>query len=97
MPIYMVDRNLPGITTEQLAGAQQRAIETSRQFTAQGKPVRYIRSMFVPSEAHCMCLFEASSPEHVREVNEKAQLPFNRILEAADLTPPTEQAATGRR
>ena len=50
MPIYMVERNLPGITQEQLAGAQKAAIETSRQFTAQGKNVRYIRSMFLPEE-----------------------------------------------
>ena len=59
MPVYMVERDLPGITMDQLAAAQQAAIQTSEQFTAEGKPVRYIRSMFVPEEARCMCLFEA--------------------------------------
>ncbi len=29
MPVYMVDRNLPGITLDQLAAAQKAAIETS--------------------------------------------------------------------
>lgn len=87
MPVYMVDRNLPGITKEQLAGAQKAAIETSRQFTAQGKNVRYIRSMFVPGEAHCMCLFEASNPEVVKEVNDAAKIPYTRVVEAEDLTP----------
>src|SRR5258708_25960032 len=33
MSVYLVDRNLPGITMEQLAAAQQSAIETSRRFT----------------------------------------------------------------
>ncbi len=87
MPVFMVDRNLPGITKEQLAGAQKAAIETSKQFTAQGKPVRYIRSMFLPEDAHCMCLFEAQNPQHVREVNETANIPFTRIVKAEDLTP----------
>lgn len=30
MPIYMVERNFPGITMEQLAGAQQAAMETGK-------------------------------------------------------------------
>ncbi len=87
MPVYMVDRNLPGVTVEQLTAAQKAAIETSRKFTAQGKPVRYIRSTFVPGEAHCMCLFEASDPELVKQVNEAAKIPFTRVTEALDLTP----------
>ena len=87
MPVYMVDRNLPGVTLEQLAAAQKAAIETTQQFTAQGKPVRYIRSTFVPGESHCMCLFEASNADLVKQVNEAAKIPFTRVTEAMDLTP----------
>lgn len=87
MPVYMVERSLPGIGMDQLAAAQKAAIATSDEFTASGKPVRYIRTTFVPGEAHCMCLFEAGDPEVVREVNETAQIPFTRIVEALDLTP----------
>jgi len=87
MAVYMVERDLPGITLEQLGGAQKAAIETSRRFTEEGKQVRYIRSTFVPGEAHCMCLFEAPTPDLVREVNEAAQIPFTRVVEAMDLTP----------
>ena len=87
MSVYMVDRDLPGIQMDQLAAAQKAAIETSEKFTAEGKPVRYIRTTFVPGEAHCMCLFEADSADHVRQVNETARIPFTRIVEALDLTP----------
>ena len=87
MAVYMVERDLPGITMEQLGAAQKAAIETGKQFTADGKNVRYIRSVFVPGESKCMCLFEAASPDLVREVNEAAQIPFTRIKEAMDLTP----------
>ncbi len=87
MPVYMVDRNLPGITKDQLAAAQKAAIATSQKFSQEGKKVRYIRSMFVPGESRCMCLFEAANPELVKEVNQEAQIPFTRVVPAEDLTP----------
>jgi Protein of unknown function (DUF4242) len=87
MPVYMVEREMPGVTMEQLAAAQKRAIQTGKEMTSEGRQVRYIRSMFVPDEARCMCLFEAPNPEHVKEANERAQIPFTRIVPAADLTP----------
>jgi hypothetical protein len=87
MAVYMVDRDLPGITMEQLAAAQKAAIETGKQLTAAGKPVRYIRSTFVPEESHCMCLFEAPNADLVKELNDQAKIPYTRVVEAADLTP----------
>jgi len=83
----MVERDLPGIKMEQLAAAQKRAIEAGKELTAEGKEVRYIRSTFVPGQNKCMCLFEAPNPENVKEANERAQIPFTRIVEAMDLTP----------
>lgn len=85
--VYLADRDLPGITMEQLAQAQQAAIETSQRFTAEGKPVRYIRSTFIPGESRVMCLFEAPDAALVREVNDVAQIPYTRVVEALDLTP----------
>ena len=87
MAVYMVERDLPGITNDGLAGAQKAAIASAQKSTTSGAPVRYIRSTFVPGEARCMCLFEASTPDAVRDVTESAGLPFTRIVEAMDLTP----------
>lgn len=92
MSVYLVDRKLPGITLDQLAAAQRAAIETSRRFADRGRPVRYIRSTHLSAEERCMCLFEASNPDLVREVNDAAQLPFTRIVEALDLTPSSGSA-----
>jgi hypothetical protein len=72
---------------EQLAAAQKKAIQMGKELTAQGREVRYIRSTFVPGENKCMCLFEAPNSEHVREANERAQIPFTRIVAAEDLNP----------
>lgn len=87
MPVYMVDRDLPGITMDALAAAQQRAIATADAFRQKGRDVRYIRSTFIPGEAHCMCLFEAPEAGVVKEVNDEAQIPYTRVTEALDLTP----------
>lgn len=90
MPVFMVERDLPGITMEELASAQKRAIQMGKELTAEGREVRYIRSMFVPGESKCMCLFEAPSPDNVREANERARIPFTRIVAAEDLTPQSD-------
>ena len=87
MPVYMVERNLPGIKMDQLAAAQKRAIEVGKELTAEGKQVKYIRTTFVPGENKCMCLFDAGNAQNVKEANERAQIPFTRIVEAMDLTP----------
>lgn len=87
MTIYMVERDLKGIAMSDLAAAQQRAINTSRQYSARGTPMRYIRTTFVPEDGRTMCLFEANSAEDVKHVNEDAQIPFTRVTGALDLTP----------
>jgi len=87
MPVYMVERELKGVTLDQVTGAQKLAIQTSKEMTAQGKNVRYIRSTFVPGEARCMCLFEAPTDHNVIELNDRAKIPYVRVVEALDLTP----------
>ena len=87
MTVFMVDRDLPGISMDDLAAAQGRAIETAAKFRDGGRDVHYIRSTFVPGESHCMCLFDAPDANTVSDLNNEAQIPFTRITEALDLTP----------
>ena len=90
MPIYLVDRDLPMITRDQLAAAHRAATETASRFTAEGEPVRYLRSVFLPHEGRCLCLFEARDAECVRSLNEVAQIPFTSVSEALELSPPDQ-------
>jgi Protein of unknown function (DUF4242) len=87
VPVYMVERHLPGITVKQLAALQVAATASSAAFTALGKPIRYIRCLFVPGESRCTCRFEAPTADLAREVNDEAQLPYTRILSAMDFSP----------
>jgi Protein of unknown function (DUF4242) len=82
MPQYIVERHLPGITPEQLTAAAARAKSVTAEMTQQGKPVRYLRSTYLPAEQKAFCLFEAPTPERVKEANETAKIPFQRIVEA---------------
>jgi len=47
MAVYMVERELPGVTMDQLSAAQKAAIETSNRFNA--TPAKFkARTAFVP-------------------------------------------------
>ena len=87
MAVYLVDRDLPRITSEGLAALQSVQIAAARDLSVAGRPVRYIRSLFIPGEARCLCLFEADDEQVVAALNELARLPFTRIITALDLTP----------
>lgn len=87
MALYLVERKQADITFEELVVAQRAAMKMSQRFTAEGRPARYIRTTLVPSESHCLTLFEALNAKIVQEVNEAAQIPFTRIIEAFELIP----------
>ena len=60
----------------------ERARAAAAQLTLEGKPVRFLRSIFVPEDETCFYLFEAASLEAVREAAQRAALSFDRIAEA---------------
>lgn len=88
MSVWMVERELPGISMEALAAAQGAAITQAGKSTAGGTPVRYLRSLFSPQDGRCCCLFEAANAQAVQQVNDDAGLPYSRIVEALDLPAP---------
>jgi hypothetical protein len=86
MTQYLVHCHIPGINLGDLQALQRAVIETSRRFSAEGKPVHYVRCTFVPGESHVMVLFEAPNASFVRDVNEMALVPFTRVVEAIDVS-----------
>lgn len=82
MPKYMVERHLPGITSDQLSAAAARAKSTTAQMSEEGTPIRYLRSTFVPSEEKCYCLFDGPSADMVEQANKRADIPYERVVEA---------------
>lgn len=87
MSVFMVERNLSGISMDDLGNAQKAAIAKGQELTHEGTPVRYIRTTFAPEDGRCMCLFEADKSDDVKRLNDEAGLPYSRIVPAMDLTP----------
>ena len=87
MSVFMVERDLKGISMEALGGAQKAAIGKAREMSAAGTKIEYLRSTFSPDDGRCMCLFEASSETDVKKLNDEAGLPYHKVVHALDLTP----------
>ena len=82
MPKYLVERYLPRITSEQLVAAAGRAKRTTMEMRQEGTAVRYLRSVFIPGEDKCFCLFDGPSADAVEQANRRAEIPFERVVEA---------------
>ncbi len=87
MGCYVVERSLPGITSDELNGAGLRVKTCASEMTGEGNEVRWLRSFFLPEKEQTYCYFEAPSEELVKELNERAQIPFVSITEVHELTP----------
>lgn len=86
MARYMVERHLPGLTVDELAGAASAAKATAGEMTSEGTPIRYLRSTYLPAEEKCYCLFEGPSTNAVEEAQDRAGLPYERVHEAEFVT-----------
>jgi hypothetical protein len=57
------------------------------ELTDEGRPVRLLRSIFVPEDETCFLLVEAATAENVRETARRAALACERVVEATvDMT-----------
>lgn len=84
---YLVERHLAGISPEALTAAARAARDTTVAMQSQGTRIEYLGSTYVPNGDRCLCLFDADSVAAVEEANRRADLPFERIVEAAHLAP----------
>jgi len=82
--LFLVFRDLPGVTRDQYAAAQRAAADACRQGEA-GRKVSYLGGFFLPGVGRAICLFEAASAADVAAVNQRAAVPVTDVLEAIDL------------
>ena len=82
--IYL-SRTAAGVATSQAEGVAR----VADQLTGEGKPVRLLRSVFVPEDETCFYLFAAQSSDAVVEAARRCGLQFDRLVEAtSDWSPP---------
>jgi hypothetical protein len=81
MTVFMTEHTLAGMTPGSLAAFQRGFHEASRRLSAAGRPIRFLRGVYVPSQARWIRLFAAADKEAVHKVMEIAQVPRPRTLE----------------
>jgi len=72
----------PGVTGAEVAALDQRAAASASELTQAGEPVRYLGSILMREDEVVLCQFEGAA-DAVRRAAELAEIPFERILEAA--------------
>lgn len=87
MTVFLVERELKGMSMENLSAAQRVAIGKAAEMRASGTEIRYIRSTFTPDDGRCMCLFDAETAASVSRLNDEAGIPYHHVVKALDLTP----------
>ena len=86
MPRYMIERNFPAglavpMTAEGAAGCARIAAVNA------GKDVTWLHSYVSPDKSRTYCVYDAPSPEAIREVAQLNALPVGSITEVSVLDP----------
>ncbi len=87
MPMFVVKRQLPGITPDGLQGAGIRVKSCAAEMQSEGSDVRWVRSFFLPEAEQTHCYFEGPDAAAIQDLNDRAQIPYLEISEVHEMTP----------
>jgi hypothetical protein len=92
---FMAECFWPDMTEAKVRKAGTRAGRAARAASRDGDAIRYLGAILIPADDVAFCLFEASSAQLVRETSQRAEIPFERILDTVrlDATTPATQLA----
>ncbi len=82
---FLVERYWPGIDLARLRDALPRLEAAARAMTAAGSRVEHVGSILMPVDEVVFSLIAADNESVVRQLNERADLPTDRITEAIAL------------
>ena len=81
MVTFLAETYVPATTSS--AEVERSAIEAAAALTAEGTPIRFLRSILVPEDETCFFVFEATSPMAVQEVTRRAGCGEARVSRAS--------------
>ena len=81
MTTYLIEAY---VAAGNMADLQDRARVAAAAMRDEGYVIRYLRSVLVRADETCFHLFDAVSEELVAELARRAQLPYERIVEAEE-------------
>jgi Protein of unknown function (DUF4242) len=80
---YLVESYVPVAGAKAQADVEARVRHAAEELARDGAPLRHLNCIFVPEDEMCLLLYEADSPELVREASRRAGIECERVLEAA--------------
>jgi ubiquinone/menaquinone biosynthesis C-methylase UbiE len=86
MAEFLVELYLSGADADGVDRETRRARCAAAALSAEGRPVRLVRSIFVPEDETCCLLVEADTADAVHEAANRAAVPFERVLATAGHT-----------
>jgi hypothetical protein len=82
---FLVEHYWPGVTAASFEAAAERVRASAVELEAD-TGIRFLHSTLVPEDEAAFCVFAASSQDVVAEAYRRAGVPFERILDAVDIT-----------
>jgi hypothetical protein len=86
VPTYLVERYWPGVTIERLLAALERGRRVIEEMSGEGTPIREVSCTLIPDEEVVFSLYEGPSAIAVGQLNQRADIPISRIVEAIPVT-----------
>jgi hypothetical protein len=88
MPTFVVERYVPQSTASELRSEGERVTQAATGLSgSERSTVAYLSSIYMPADEVSFCLFSSDSADSIAACFEKAQIAFDRILEAEVLVP----------
>lgn len=78
MGMFVVERYLAGWPADQLREVVREVERAAELLAVDG--VRHLRSVVLPGDETCLCVFEGPDAEAVRRANHRAGLPVDRVV-----------------
>ena len=96
MPEYLAERYEPGAARDQIE-ADAAKLAAAAALLAEGHPIEFLGSTFVPGDEASLSRFRSGSAELVEAAHRRAAVPLERVVEALSLGGPRSARASGTR
>jgi hypothetical protein len=83
--VYLLEAYMPGSSEAEFGNLVKRLSEVANALSEEGLGIRYVRSTYVPEDETCFHYVEASTAPIAKRFAQRAELSFDRILEARNV------------
>jgi len=90
---YLVEHYWPDATADAFRDAADRLRAAAQAMALASQPIHFLHSTLVLEDENAFCVFSAASSSLVAEAYRRADVPFERIVDALELDSPNQGGA----